>query len=73
MSSKASVTVLLILELCFRFFELQPPLEQSSPQLHSLDTGELLLALIFARHLPVKMLLTFMDPAALKMQKLLVI
>jgi len=66
MSSKASATVLLILEEYFRFPKLQPLHEQfSSTQLRSFTTGKPLLALIFARHLPVKMLLTLIDPAAL--------
>jgi len=65
MSSKASATVLLILEPCFRFLELQQPLPEGLPQqLQLLSTGKLLLALILARHLPVKMLLTLMEPAA---------
>jgi hypothetical protein len=63
-SSKASATVLLILETCFRFLELQLPLEELSQQLHLSSIGELLLALILARHLPDKMLLTLMEPAA---------
>jgi len=73
MSSKASATVLLILEESFRFPKLQPLQEQfSSTQLHSFITGNPLLALIFARHLPVKMLLTLIEPAALKKHNLLV-
>ena len=73
MSSKASATVLLILEECFCFPELQALLEQlSSLQLHSFTMGKPLLALIFARHLPVKMLLTLIEPAALKKHNLLV-
>jgi len=63
MSSKASATVLLVLDPCFRFFELQQQLPEGL-SLQLLSTGKLLLALILARHLPVKMLLTLMEPAA---------
>lgn len=62
MSSKASATVLLIRGERARFFELQLLLQDSPLQVHSFSA--LLVALILARHFPVKILLIFMDPAA---------
>lgn len=61
MSSKASAGVLLILAALIRFFEELPLLLL---QLQSSSKTEQLSALIFAKHFPVKMLLTLMEPAA---------
>lgn len=61
MSSKASAGVLLILAALIRFFEELPLLLL---QLQSSSKTEQLSALIFAKHFPVKMLLTLIEPAA---------
>jgi len=58
MSSKASAGVLLILEAFTRFLE-----ELLLLQLQSSSTVEQLSALILARHFPVKILLTLIEPA----------
>ena len=70
MSSRASATVLLIPEARTSFLELQLLPPQRPLQLHA-SVGELVVARILARHFPVKMLLTLIEPAAGKMDILL--
>ena len=67
MSSKASATVLLILEAWARFFDLQVLPQRLAQQQFSLSIGMLVLALILARHFPVRILLILIDPAAIEM------
>lgn len=58
--------MLRILQAWVRFFELQLLLQQLS-----FSIGVLLLALILARHFPVRILLILIDPAAREMKALL--
>ncbi|MFS7936959.1 hypothetical protein Hanom_Chr05g00421881 [Helianthus anomalus] len=67
MSSKASVTELVILDAWTRFLDvhLQLLLVLAPLQLLHSSNGTPFFAFILARHFPVKMLLIFIDPSAL--------